>query len=260
MAEEKNGHRDTDHIHPSEMASENWCPRATWYKITGEEISDPDRVTFQRLNIFAEGDTIHEKYQNLLHRAGILIGMWKCLVCGNKWWDKSPASCNCGSTLIKYAEVPLSDPAHRIMGNADGLCEDDDGEWLLEIKSVGLGTVRYDAPNLHAAYANGTISLDELWKRIKRPLAAHNRQIQLYMNTTGIHDAIVLYEWKPNQEVREFAVKFDPDVVKPMLDKCDAIIQAIEDETPPPKPEAAVNKSCNLCQYCDYKSTCWAKK
>lgn len=253
--------RDTDHIHPSEMANEQWCPRATQYRITGVPESDPEYSPFKRLNIFAEGNAIHDKWQGWMAQAGILVGNWKCLVCGHKWWDKSPQVCaECDAKAIRYAEVPIFDAKHRVLGHADGAIEDDQGEALIELKSVGLGTIRYDAPNLYAAFANGNISLDELWNRIKRPLAAHNRQIQLYMYCTGVHDAIVIYEWKPTQEVREFAIKFEPSIVRPMLERCDEIIDALEEDYLLPRPENATAKSCTLCQYCSFRSTCWGKR
>lgn len=261
QAEAKNSGRDTAHIHPSALASSSFCERATYYQLTDVPQSDPDRPNFQKLNIFAEGDTIHEKYQAWLYGAGILVGMWKCLLCEHRWWDKSPAACpECGRSLIKYAEVPLADPAHWLIGHADGLLEDDLGEALLEIKSIGLGTIRHDAPNLHDAYTRGDISLDDLWDRIKRPLAPHLRQISLYMYITGVHDAIVLYEWKPQQHVKEFSVTLEMAVVQPMLDKCLSVMQSVADEELPPRPAAATSKSCSMCQYCPWKSQCWNKK
>ena len=80
-AAEKNAKRDTVHLHPSEMAKERWCPRQSWYKIRGTETTNNESFSFNRLNIFAEGDAIHSKWQRWMHKAGILIGDWKCLAC-----------------------------------------------------------------------------------------------------------------------------------------------------------------------------------
>lgn len=258
---EHNADRDTEHIHPSEMAKENWCTRQTWYRITGEPESDPDDYRLSRLNIFEEGNLVGEKWQRWMYEAGILVGMFKCLVCKHKWWAKSPALCpECESDLIKYAEVPLADPDHWIIGHADGLFEDEQGECLEETKTVGMGTVRIDAPNLFLAYSNGNISLDELWKRIKRPFSAHNKQLQIYMHCTGVHDGVVIYEWKPTQEVREFSVKYQPEIVAPLLKKCDEVIDAVENEWQPKRHPNATSKSCQVCTYCPYKATCWSNK
>jgi rubrerythrin len=258
----RNAKRDTEHLHPSEMAKENWCPRQSFYKMTGSDESDPESFSFQRLNIFEEGHQIHDKWQHWMRRCGILVGDWQCGHCDTRWWDKSPERCpKCFETeFIRYREVPLHNDEYHILGNADGLIEDDKGQALVELKSVGLGTIRFDAPNLYKPYEDGEIRLDELWKRIKRPLAAHNRQIQIYMFCYGVKEAIVIYEWKPTQEVREFHLRYEPTIVDPLLKGAQAILDAIEDDIPPARPEAATSKSSKVCQYCPYKSKCWGAK
>ena len=258
-SEKRNQQRDTAHLHPSEMAKENWCPRQSYFKMTDMEVSDPESFSFQRLNIFEEGHYIHAKWQDWMHQTGILVGFWKCNRCGDKWWAKSPDRCPaCFEQDFRYAEVPLSNEEYHILGHADGQIEDDQGEALVELKSVGLGTIRFDAPALYKAYETGDIKLDELWKRIKRPLASHNRQIQIYMFCKNIHNAVVIYEWKPTQEVKEFALKYDPSVVKPLLEGAKSILEAIKDDMPPVKPASATSTSCATCKFCPFKSKCWS--
>lgn len=256
---DRNAQRDTDHLHPSEMSKENWCPRQSYFKITDMEVSDPESFSFARLNIFEEGHNIHTKWQRWMQKTGILIGDWKCRDCDHVWWDKCPSRCpKCFGVHCVYHEVPLYSDKYRIMGNADGLCEDDQGKFLVELKSVGLGTIRFDAPALYQAYADGEVSLDELWKRIKRPLAAHNRQIQLYMFLKEVHEAVVIYEWKPTQEVREFHLTFAPEVVGPLLMGAKAVNEAVDDGIPPVRPASATSKSCATCKFCPFKTKCWS--
>lgn len=259
---DRNAHRDTVHLHPSEMAKENWCPRSSYYNIMASEYSDPQSFNFHRLNIFEEGHSIHDKWQRWMWKAGILYGWWLCDFCEHRWEALAPEECPSCRTAeyIRYQEVPVRSEEFRIIGHADGHIKDDNGDALVEIKSVGLGTIKWDAPNLYSAYEKGDIKLDELWKRIKRPLTAHARQIQLYMYCTGIHDAVVIYEWKPTQEVREFHLRFSDDVVSPLLVGAADVIDAIEDEIPPKRPEAATSKSCKFCQFCPFKSHCWEAK
>ena len=121
---------------------------------------------------------------------------------------------------------------------------------------MGLGTIRWDAPKLYELYENGTVDLDGLWKRIKRPLTAHLRQINLYMHCTGVHDAVVIYEWKPTQEVKEFQIKFDTLLVEEMLDKADDLIDHLDAGTLPPRIDNAM-KSKQPCVFCSHKSTCF---
>ena len=257
---ERNSHRDTKHFHSSEMAKDDWCPRSTWYKITDTEESDPQSMNLKRMNIFAEGHNIHDKWQRWMHKTGNLYGKWKCKACSYEWEDKSPDSCAlCSSPDIKYKEVSVYSERYRIVGHADGVWEDSKGKAVVEIKSVGLGTIRWDAPKLYEGYENGDLTLDGLWKQIKRPLTTHRRQVNLYMMCLGIHDAIVIYEWKPSQDVKEFHIKYDPELTAGILQGIDEVIDAIEDDIVPARPVKATHKSCNFCRFCTYKSTCWSK-
>lgn len=256
---ERNAGRDTKHVHPSDLAKNNWCPRATFYKITGKEESEPDAVVLRRMNIFAEGHYIHEKWQKWMWMTGCLVGDWQCQKCKHTWTAKSPDHCpDCGSTSIVYKEIPLYDAEHMIIGHADGEWEDSQGKALIEIKSVGLGTVRWDAPDLYAGYESGELTLDDLWKRIKRPLLPHRRQINLYMYLRKLTNAIVLYEWKPTQEVKEFHLTFDSDIVQPMLDGAKETMLAVASGVAPERPQG-YRKSAE-CKFCPYKSTCWEKQ
>lgn len=258
---ERNSHRDTKHFHSSEMAKDNWCPRSTWYKIMDHEESDPQSMNLKRMNIFAEGHNIHDKWQRWMWKAGGLCGNWLCNTCDYKWEDRSPSMCPiCSSDDVAYKEVPLHSDRYHIIGHADGVWEDSRGQAVIEIKSVGLGTIRWDAPKLYEGYENGDLSLDDLWKKIKRPLTTHRRQVNLYMMCLGIEDAVVIYEWKPSQDVKEFHLKYDERLIEPILEGIDEVLACIETDVAPPRPVAATHKSCNVCKFCNYKSTCWSRK
>jgi rubrerythrin/CRISPR/Cas system-associated exonuclease Cas4 (RecB family) len=256
---EKNGQRDTAHIHPSEMSKHDWCERASYYQITGEDVSDPESFSLRRLNIFAEGHYIHEKWQEWMWRAGGLVGVFRCHRCGYGWMDKSPERCpECGSNDLRYREVPIQNDEYLILGHADGEWEDSTGRALVELKSIGLGTIRFDAPALYIAYEQKQIDLDELWRRIKRPLMAHRKQINLYMYVRALFNAIVIYEWKPTQEVKEFHLTYDDALVRPLLAKAKKVVDALHDEIPPPRPAPA--RDSPLCKMCPFKTKCWNAK
>jgi len=258
---ERNSHRDTKHFHSSEMSKDMWCPRSTWYKIMDTDESDPQSMNLSRMNIFAEGHSIHDKWQRWMAKAGGLYGNWKCNACDAQFEGTSPDGCNhCGSDDIKYKEVPLYSERYKIVGHADGVWEDSHGKAVVEIKSVGLGTLRWDAPKLYEGYAEGKLTLDDLWKKIKRPLTTHLRQVNLYMMCLGIEDAVVIYEFKPNQAVKEFHVKYDKTLIAPILEGIDYVLDCMEDNSVPSKPVTATHMSCATCKFCAYKTHCWSKK
>jgi CRISPR/Cas system-associated exonuclease Cas4 (RecB family) len=254
---EKNAKRDTAHLHPSEISKKDWCPRSSWYAIKYQEAKQ-ESYNFQRLNIFAEGNTIHDKWQGWLWKEGILQGNWFCKACRTKWWDTSPQTCQeCGSPFLDYAEVSIQNEEHMIIGHADGLIADDRGSALIEIKSVGLGTLRFDAPEILMPYNKGRISLDELWKSIKKPFPSHMRQINLYMYCTGIHDAVVIYEFKPTQAVKEFEIRYRPESVEQVLAGCLTVKKALEGGTSPMRPIWAESPASAGCKSCPFNQRCW---
>jgi len=259
---EKDKHRDTTMFHPSDLAKRDWCPRATWYKIKGEVDSD-ETFSFQRLNVFEEGHAIHAKWQKWLWDAGVLEGQWRCGSCSHKWWDLSPRNCpECNaSEHLAYAEVPLKSEPYGIIGSADGIVSDKKGRTLIEIKSVGLGTIRFEALDLYKEYeTNPAMGIDGLWKKIRQPFASHIRQGMLYMHCTGIHDLTFIYEWKPSQEVKEFSIKYLPELIQPILDSCQLLLVALQQKIPPMRPAWAESSSCSGCKYCPFKKTCWSER
>lgn len=255
--EDRNSHRDTEHLHPSEISKKDWCPRSSWYKITGAHAS-PDSTSFNRLNIFEEGHAIHNKWQTWLWKAGVLYGNWFCETCENKWEALAPDSCpGCSGTNLHYREVPIHNDRYRLLGHADGIIEDSKGKALIEIKSVGLGTIRWEHKALYNAYSSGELKFEEIWKNIKKPLASHIRQGSLYMFCTGIDTIIFIYEWKPTQEVKEFVVNYQPELIADVLAGCDIVIKHLDSGKTPPRPDWAYDELSSGCKFCPYKKVCW---
>lgn len=253
----KSAHRDTDHLHPSELSKKDWCPRATYYKIRNYPESKQS-YNIARLNVFEEGNNIHKKWQRWLKDIGILWGLWECSQCGTIWQAKSPDHCpQCSHQSIKYREVPIRDDEHLIIGHADGEIEDDQGRALIEIKSIGTGTVRWEMPSLYYDYELGKIRLDQMWDAITRPFPSHLRQGNLYMHCRKIDTMIYIYEWKPDQKIKEFELKFNKSLVDPLLENCKLVIDHLDREEVPKRPTWAINDAASGCKYCSYKETCW---
>ena len=260
--------RDTLHIHPSEMAKDKWCGRQTFYRISQIPPDSDKKAHFWRTaNVFEEGHDIHEKYQGWLWEMGVLEGMWKCRVCDHRWWALSPAVCNhCGSVFIEYAEVPISLPDHLIIGHGDGIVTgfEDMGlpeRVLLEIKSIGLGSVRYEVPGLYRTWKDNNESIEALWGRIKRPFPAHVRQVHTYMhdlmNRLDITTVMYIYEFKATQDFKVFTAKYNPKIAEPLLDKALKVRRARDSGKVPERPEWATDPKVEQCQECPYRGRCW---
>lgn len=231
--------RRQDIIHPSEVSKTGWCPRATYRRIKRcRELEDPfwkpsEAVGVQLLNIFDEGHYIHDKWQKRLRDMNELWGDWICEVCAlSVKGELYPQRCSsCNSTLITYKEIPLRSPGDLIYGHADGGVPSKKA--IIEIKSVGTGTARIEAPEIFKANSEGSkIDLQGLWRDIKEPFPAHVRQGQLYLyicKEMGLdfNKVIFLYESKFNQGAKEFVVDYNYDIVEPLLQQVWQIVDVL---------------------------------
>lgn len=270
------GSRRSDILHPSELCKKDLCDLAVYYRTTGATPLGPVESTgFQLQRIFDEGHSIHAKWQGYLAEAKLLQGIWECpsTTCGHRWWDTAPTACvrcnhvgpNAGLyTNMLYREVPLdAEEELLIVGHADGVV----GRRILEIKSIGAGTIRMEAPGLLAQNTYKTKSIitdddeevydgtvktfidwDGLWKSIKRPLNSHQRQAQLYaaiarMNGIDVDGVVFLYECKWNQSAKEFTVPYNPSIADPLIERAKDLKYAIEKQRPPRCPHGGC-KDC----------------
>lgn len=83
------------------------------------------------------------------------------------------------------------------------------------------------------------LKLDNLLHTIKRPI-----------------DRIVfLYENKDNQELKEFVIEYDDDLMCDILDFYDQVNYYVANKKVPPR--EGTSKSCNICRFCGYRNECY---
>lgn len=262
--------RDAAFCHPSSMADPYWCHRNDYYRITGGEGYADERSSAQMESVFEEGHSIHRKYQKWLWDMGVLRGVFECKVCADSWEDVSPALCSsCGSDFLRYREVPLFNAEYGIIGHADGDIVEggpEQNDPLLEIKSLGQGTIRFEAPHLLRDYAHTVvddgveyswIDLEGIWKDLRRPFPRHLRQGWLYLFLKDRQEMIFLYEAKWSQQTKEFVVRRNDEKIAPLLEACLDVQYAKEVGRPPDRPPWAVGADGKVCKSCVYRATCW---
>ena len=246
------GDRSTTVLHPSEMIKNDFCYKYSYYLMTGGE-SKKEKPNLRLQSIFDEGHAIHHKWQNWFHEMGNLYGRFECKHCHESVTGISPTVCEkCGDTRMEYKEVTLVDDKLRIAGHTDGWIKGIGNDCLIEIKSVGAGTFRYEAPEL-LLDNNGDIF--KAFNSIKRPFRSHLLQGQMYLELgkrmfgdEAPNEIVFLYELKADQSYKEFTVKADYEVVDRIFFKAEKVIKALEAEV---MPECNLNseegcKSCNL--------------
>jgi len=244
------GDRRTDVLHPSEIIKPDWCLRYSYYLLTGGE-SKKEKPNLRLQNIFDEGHYIHAKWQTRFQEMGVLYGRFECLACQVSTTGISPACSKCERTdVMEYKEVTLVDDALRIAGHTDGWIKGLGDDCLIEIKSIGAGTLRFEAPDI-LADADGDIG--KAFNNIRRPFRSHLLQGQMYLELShrmfgeeAPKEIVFLYENKADQATKEFTVKADYEIVERIFFKAEKLMKMIAAGQ---MPECSVNdagcKSCN---------------
>lgn len=273
---QKDSDRDTDHVHPSDMAKNYWCPRQTYFRITGAETNRaPSSVSFRMANAFAQGHMIHDKWQRWLWEMGRLWGRWSCSE-GHTFFAQSPSLCEeCAAAHIhselSYREVPLHSDEYLMIGHSDGCVmpppdSPDKTPRLIEIKSIGVGTLRFEAPSLFWELQSGEKTLDQAWAEIQRPFRSHLTQGHTYLmmaqecypELSEVTEIVFLYEWKATGDTREFVVKYDPTFIEDRLELARTVAISVRNQGKvlPEYPKWA-SLDCKDCKDCEYRDTCW---
>jgi hypothetical protein len=242
------GDRRTDVLHPSEIIKKDWCRRASYFLLRGHQ-KIQERPNLRLQSIFDEGHAIHAKWQNWFYEMGVLHGKFECVACEQITWGTSPDTCeHCGHKRLEYAEVTLSDDALRIKGHTDGWIKGLGDDTLIEIKSIGPGTIRAESPDL---FEPG-MDFMAAWRNVRRPFRSHLLQGQMYlelMKRMGheVNEIVFLYELKADQDYKEFSVKADYELVRHIFDNCAKVITAVETNSEPPC-NNNVGGTCKQCE------------
>lgn len=250
LARPRDTSRSTTVIHPSEMAKPDWCHRAQYHMLLGlPPAPSKFKTSLKQLLTFDEGHRIHGRWQAWLGEMGVLYGMWVCDTCKNAGWGLG----DCGHPKALYKEVPVNATELRISGHADGWIKNlGEEDMLLEIKSVGEGSFRWEAPDLFYAHSG---DMKKMWSNFKAPFMTHIMQVQIYLKVLEImfpddhpKQAVFIYENKASQEVKEFIIPKNGFAVDELFEAAAHIVAAVDKQDPP---------ACNIdsvagCYKCNY--------
>lgn len=241
------GDRRTDVLHPSEIIKKDWCRRASYFLLKGHT-KIQERPNLRLQSIFDEGHAIHHKWQNWFYEMGVLHGQFQCQSCKKMNWGTSPKYCDmCQSTDLEYAEVTLEDPKLRIKGHTDGWIKGIGDDCLIEIKSIGPGTIRAESPEL---FEPG-MDFMGAWRNVHRPFRSHLLQGQMYLELMkrmghDVNEIVFLYELKADQDYKEFIIRADYELVHHIFENAEKVVKAVEKNIAPPC-NNNVGGSCKQC-------------
>ena len=77
----------------------------------------------------------------------------------------------------------------------------------------------------------------------------------LYKTSKPINKIVFLYENKDNQELKEYVVEIDTDLVDNILDRYQTLNECVEQGIVPER--EGTSKSCMTCRWCNYTINCW---
>lgn len=242
-------------IYPAEMSHSDRCSRAIHYRLTGVTPA-PQPLSIVSERIFDFGNISHSWWQKQWWEMGILRGVFFCMACELTWEDTSPYSCpRCDMSrhMLEYREVPFRSETYGVVGRADA---DLTTDGLIEIKTIGVGSIRFEAP--HLVEKHGT-DWDALWRDIKHPFPSHRKQGALYCYFLKRDQITFIYDPKfVSAAPKEFVVKFRKDYIDDILQECVEINQRVELKRTPHRPEWAA-KDHKTCQRCPFRKTCYAQ-
>jgi CRISPR/Cas system-associated exonuclease Cas4 (RecB family) len=251
--------RRWDIVHPSELSHQDkFCPRAVYLRIIGGQ-AEPEKFDFVRENIFAEGNSIHSKWQARLRKYTSLWGDWRCLSCDyvvREQTDPAGTRCReCHADCWVYAEITLdAEEDALLVGHADGGFDNT----MAEFKSVGAGTVRIEAPTLYKRHVldGGVVDLNGLWKDISRPFGSHLNQGDVYLwiaNHMGLPftQMSYVYESKWNQQVKEFVIQYDEERSLRLIVQARNVMYAVQGRD---EPECIKPGKCEMCKPFDARA------
>jgi hypothetical protein len=243
--------RRTDVLHPSEIIKNDWCHRYAFYLLNGGK-KQQEKPSLRLQNIFDEGHAIHAKWQNRFYEMGNLYGKFKCVYCKHENFGLSPKRCEkCDFDNLEYDEVSLKDDSLRISGHTDGWIKGIGQDCLIEIKSIGAGTLRFEAPDLLMDAGN---DVTKAWKNIRRPFRGHLLQGQMYLELAkrmygdeAPDEIVFIYELKADQSYKEFTIKANYEVVERVFNAAQKVLDAVDaDSIPDCNVFPGGCKQCNL--------------
>ena len=128
-------------------------------------------------------------------------------------------------------EVPIP-PQELISGRADAILCINSENYVLDIKSMN----------------------SMIFRNLTEPKKDNVAQLQLYLHYFNIKKGLLLYIDKDKQEMKEFIVDYDENLVQRLLQGFETLKQKIESNVIPPK--LADYSSNWQCQYCQFRDVC----
>jgi CRISPR-associated protein Cas4 len=127
--------------------------------------------------------------------------------------------------LVTAAEISI--PENEVVrGRADAIISFKGEPYVVEIKSVNSVKFKKNEPDFD-----------------------HIRQLQLYLYFFNIKKGILIYENKDNQDLKEFVIEYDENIVKKSISFFNSLKENVEKSIIPEIPKDIEDWRCEYCPY-----------
>lgn len=255
-----NNPRRYDIFHPSAWGS---CLRKMAYQYYNEKFEFVEKsavdIDMRMERIFDNGHHTHARWQDYIDRAGFLRGWWKCTnpTCGMVHGKEEPLGvfnpsrvdpefcCPCGnSEKLEYEEVTVdSGPEYNFRGNVDAIV---DVRGTPHAVGGGMDIFVVDFKTMR-----GDFFLDLVHAKWDHVVQTH-----VYMWLLELQAAVVLYENKNSQELKELFVPRDDRLIERIKKEAKWLKEVLSRGKLPPRPSWA-RKNDFPCRFCEFAEHCY---
>lgn len=239
-----------------------------------------DRKVFpgSLLKRFQLGHTAHDRWQRILGEMRVLKGTWECTRCTrivkNAFMPTDPCPrCKWQVNPVKHYPAPSSKasidcatgckwPGGFFVAGRDCVHCRRGGTW--KFKESGVKIPEFDVIGHYdgEVHYGGHVRILELktkdafaWPKVEEPMPEHVVQANVYMWGTGIHEAVIGYINKNSGDLKEFLVKFDPEIIERFKKNIERVHSSIEKGEAPNGP--CSHHKEKTAKECPYRDACF---
>lgn len=260
MVEKKLGNtRRYDVFHPSAWGSCLKKVAYQWYNESEKFLNvSADDIDLRKERVFDNGHGVHHRWQKYLDKAGVLRGAWKCCnpSCGLIYGehevlgifnpDRDPNwRCACGAHENEYHELLVeSEPWFNFHGHCDGV--------------IDVRGTKYETRRPTDVYVVDFKTMnDDMFSDLIHPKTEHVIQTQIYMWILNLQAAVVVYECKNNQALKELFVPRDDKLIETIKRQAVWMREVLRRRLLPNRPDGFA-RSDFPCRECEFQRLCWS--
>lgn len=246
-------------FHPSAWGS---CLRKIAYQYYNDQepfvVKRPIDVDARIERVFDNGHSTHARWQNYLDCAGILRGAWKCTnpMCDVSWGHAerlgvfSPAKgnqnfkCKCGCNKVSYEEPLIKSSTEY---NFEGHCDA-----IIDVRGT-----QFEQGNPSDVFVVDFKTIkDDLFSELVEAKHEHVIQVNIYMWVLDLQAAVVVYENKDNQALKEMFVPRDDELIEKIKTQSIWLADKLKKKQLPFRP-VEFSRSKYPCRFCEFVDHCY---